>query len=260
MGWMHDTLDYFSQDPLYRKFQHHQLTFRMVYAFHENFVLPLSHDEVVYGKRSLLNKMPGDEWQKFANLRLLLGYMYAQPGKKLLFMGGEFGQQREWQHDQGLEWELLEQPLHAGMQRWAAELNRFYRGNRALHEVDFEPAGFEWIDCNDADASVVSLLRHGRGDDDTLLVVCNFTPVVRSNYRVGAPRGGIWRELLNSDAKEYGGSGVGNMGEVEAAPIPFLERRHSLFLTLPPLSILFLHNRDSLVTEDPQRQLGSGGK
>ena len=260
MGWMHDTLDYISQDPLYRKFQHHQLTFRMVYAFHENFVLPLSHDEVVYGKRSLLNKMPGDDWQKFANLRLLLGYMYAQPGKKLLFMGGEFGQQREWQHDQGLEWELLEQPLHAGMQRWAAELNRFYRGNRALHEVDFEPAGFEWIDCNDADASVVSLLRHGRGDDDTLLVVCNFTPVVRSNYRVGAPRGGIWRELLNSDAKEYGGSGVGNMGEVEAAPIPFLERRHSLFLTLPPLSILFLHNRDSLATEEPQRQLGSGGK
>jgi 1,4-alpha-glucan branching enzyme len=232
----------------------------MVYAFHENFVLPLSHDEVVYGKRSLLNKMPGDEWQKFANLRLLLGYMYAQPGKKLLFMGGEFGQQREWQHDQGLEWELLEQPLHAGMQRWAAELNRFYRGNRALHEVDFEPAGFEWIDCNDADASVVSLLRKGRGGDDTLLVVCNFTPVVRSNYRVGAPRGGIWRELLNSDAKEYGGSGVGNMGEVEAAPIPFLERSHSLFLTLPPLSILFLHNRDSVATEERQRQLGSGGQ
>ncbi|HEX9452819.1 MAG TPA: 1,4-alpha-glucan branching protein GlgB, partial [Candidatus Binatia bacterium] len=213
MGWMHDTLDYFSQDPIYRKYHHHRLTFRMIYAFQENFVLPLSHDEVVYGKRSLLGRMPGDEWQKFANLRLLFGYMYAQPGKKLLFMGGEFGQQREWQHDQSLEWELLEQPFHAKLQRWVAELNRFYRDNRALHEVDFEPAGFEWIDCNDADSGVVSLLRKGRRDEATVLAVCNFTPVVRTNYRVGAPCGGIWRELLNSDAKEYGGSGVGNLGE-----------------------------------------------
>jgi 1,4-alpha-glucan branching enzyme len=260
MGWMHDTLEYFSHDPIYRKYQHHRLTFRMVYAFQENFVLPLSHDEVVYGKRSLLSKMPGDEWQKFANLRLLLGYMYAQPGKKLLFMGGEFGQQREWQHDQSLEWELLERPLHAGAQRWVAELNGLYRGNRALYEVDFEPAGFEWIDCNDGEASVVSLLRHGRRAEDMLLVVCNFTPVVRTNYRVGAPRGGVWRELLNSDAKEYGGSGVGNMGEVEAAPIPFLERRHSLFLTLPPLSILFLHHRDSSASEESRGQVGNGGQ
>lgn len=240
---MHDTLDYFSQDPINRKYHHHSLTFRMIYAFQENFVLPLSHDEVVYGKRSLLGRMPGDEWQKFANLRLLLGYMYAQPGKKLLFMGGEFGQQREWQHDQSLEWELLERPFHANLQRWVAELNRFYRDNRALHEVDFEPGGFEWIDCNDADSSVVSLLRKGRRDEATVLAVCNFTPVMRTNYRVGAPCGGIWRELLNSDAKEYGGSGVGNLGEVEAAPIPVHGRRYSLFLSLPPLAIIFLSSQ-----------------
>jgi 1,4-alpha-glucan branching enzyme len=246
MGWMHDTLDYFSQDPLYRKYHHQRLTFRMIYAFHENFVLPLSHDEVVYGKRSLLNKMPGDEWQKFANLRLLLGYMYAQPGKKLLFMGGEFGQQREWQHDQGLEWNLLERPFHAQLQRWVAELNRFYRETRALHEVDFEPVGFEWIDCNDADTSVVSLLRKGRGDNVAVMAVCNFTPVVRANYRVGAPCGGVWRELLNSDAKEYGGSGVGNLGVAEAAPIPFHGRRFSLTLSVPPLAIIFLANADNL--------------
>jgi len=246
MGWMHDTLDYFSQDPIYRKYHHHRLTFRMIYAFQENFVLPLSHDEVVYGKRSLLGRMPGDEWQKFANLRLLLGYMYAQPGKKLLFMGGEFGQQREWQHDQGLEWGLLERPLHANLQRWVAELNRFYRDSPALHEVDFDPAGFEWIDCNDADSSVVSLLRKGRREESTVLAVCNFTPVVRTNYRVGVPTGGIWRELLNSDAKEYGGSGVGNLGEVEAAPIALHGRRYSLFLLLPPLAIIFLSNRTGL--------------
>ena len=240
MGWMHDTLEYFSQDPIYRKYHHHQLTFRLLYAFHENFVLPLSHDEVVYGKRSLLNKMPGDDWQRFANLRLLLGYMYAQPGKKLLFMGGEIAQRREWTHDQGLEWELLDLPLHSGMQRWVADLNRFYRAHAALHEVDFDPAGFEWIDCNDSEASVVSLLRKGRGENDIVLIVCNFTPVVRHNYLIGTPRGGVWNERLNSDAKIYGGSGVGNLGEVEAAPVSCHGRRYSLALTLPPLSILFL--------------------
>jgi 1,4-alpha-glucan branching enzyme len=240
MGWMHDTLEYFSQDPIYRKYHHHQLTFRLLYAFHENFVLPLSHDEVVYGKRSLLNKMPGDDWQRFANLRLLLGYMYSQPGKKLLFMGGEIAQRREWTHDQALEWELLDLPLHSGMQRWVADLNRFYRAQAALYEVDFDPAGFEWIDCNDSEASVVSLLRKGRGENDIVLIVCNFTPVVRHNYLIGTPRGGVWNERLNSDAKIYGGSGVGNLGEVESAPVSCHGRRYSLALTLPPLSVLFL--------------------
>ncbi len=239
MGWMHDTLEYFSQDPIYRKYHHHRLTFRLLYAFRENFTLPLSHDEVVYGKRSLLNKMPGDDWQCFANLRLLLGYMYAQPGKKLLFMGGEIAQRSEWMHDQDLEWELLDSPRHSGMQRWVADLNRFYRAHAALYEVDFDPAGFEWIDCNDSEASVISLLRKARDDNQQLLIVCNFTPVVRHNYLVGSPRGGIWRECLNSDAKLYGGSGVGNFGEVEAAPVGCHGRRYSLSLTLPPLAILF---------------------
>jgi 1,4-alpha-glucan branching enzyme len=239
MGWMHDTLAYFSQDPIHRKYHHDKLTFRMIYAFQENFVLPLSHDEVVYGKGSLLGKMPGDEWQRFANLRALLGYMYAQPGKKLLFMGGEIGQWREWQHDQSLDWHLLEKPEHAGIQKWISDLNRSYRSEPALHELDCDPAGFEWIDCRDAESSVVSLLRKARGDDRTVLVICNFTPVPRLNYQVGVPRGGLWRELLNSDAKDYGGSGMGNMGEVEAAPVPAHGRHFSLLLTLPPLSTLF---------------------
>ncbi len=244
MGWMHDTLEYFCQNPINRKYHHQRLTFRLLYSFQENFILPLSHDEVVYGKRSLLNKMPGDEWQRFANLRLLLGYMYAQPGKKLLFMGGEFGQQREWRHDQSLDWELLEMPLHAGVQKWVGDLNQCYRDHGALHELDFDPAGFAWIDCSDADASVVSLLRIGRHDHATVLVVCNFTPVVRSNYRVGAPRDGLWSEILNSDAKEYGGSGVGNLGGVEAGPVGCQGRRYSLCLTLPPLAVLFLTSAD----------------
>jgi 1,4-alpha-glucan branching enzyme len=240
MGWMHDTLEYFAQDPIYRKYHHHRLTFRMLYAFHENFVLPLSHDEVVYGKGSLLDKMAGDDWQKFANLRTLYGYMYAQPGKKLLFMGSEIAQRREWMHDQGLDWELLDLPLHAGLQNWVTELNRFYRAHPALHEVDFDPAGFEWIDCNDTEASVVSLLRKGKSEQEVVLIVCNFTPVVRHNYCVGVPRGGVWSELLNSDAKDYGGSGVGNLGAVEAGPVSCHGRSHSLYLTLPPLAVLFL--------------------
>ncbi|MGH7875468.1 MAG: 1,4-alpha-glucan branching protein GlgB [Candidatus Binatia bacterium] len=239
MGWMHDTLEYFSQDPIYRKYHHHRLTFRLLYAFHENFILPLSHDEVVSEKRSLLNKMPGDDWQRFANLRLLLGYMYAQPGKKLLFMGGEIAQRSEWMHDQDLEWELLDLPLHSGMQRWVADLNRFYRAHAALYEVDFDPAGFEWIDCNDSEASVISLLRKATDDNQLVLIVCNFTPVVHYNYLVGSPRGGMWIECLNSDAKLYGGSGAGNFGAVEAAPVGCHGRRYSLSLTLPPLSVLF---------------------
>ena len=215
----------------------------MLYAFHENFVLPLSHDEVVYGKGSLLEKMAGDDWQKFANLRALYGYMYAQPGKKLLFMGGEFGQRREWSHDGSLDWDLLDYPSHSGVQRWVADLNRLYRSEPALHELDCEPAGFEWIDCGDAESSVVSLMRKGKSTATLVLAVCNFTPVPRKNYRIGAPHGGFWCEALNSDATEYGGSGMGNRGGMDADPWPQHGRPFSLALTLPPLSVLFLTDK-----------------
>ncbi|MCS7206743.1 MAG: 1,4-alpha-glucan branching protein GlgB [Dehalococcoidia bacterium] len=240
MGWMHDTLHYFSRDPIYRKYHHDRLTFRGLYAFSENFILPLSHDEVVYGKGSLLSKMPGDSWQKAATLRLLLGYQYAQPGKKLLFMGGEFGPWQEWNHDSALPWHLLDQPLHRGIQLWVSDLNRLYRQEPALHLHDCQPAGFEWVDCADAEQSVVSFLRKGATPRETILVVCNCTPVPRFNYRVGVPLPGFWRELLNSDAQVYGGSGLGNLGGVQATPIPFHHRPYSLELTLPPLAILFL--------------------
>jgi 1,4-alpha-glucan branching enzyme len=239
MGWMHDTLAYMARDPIYRKHHHDKLTFRMLYAFSENFALPLSHDEVVHGKGSLLGKMPGDDWQRLANLRLLFGYQAAQPGKKLLFMGGEIGQWREWNHEDSLEWHLLEQAPHAGLQRWVAELNRLYRGEPALHELDCQPAGFEWVDCHDADQSVVCFLRRGKRASDVFLVACNFTPIPRNNYRIGVPRGGIWREVLNSDAREYGGSGWGNLGGVEAAPAPFHGRPCSINVTLPPLAVVF---------------------
>ena len=240
MGWMHDTLAYMSQNPVHRKNNHGQLTFRGVYAFNENFVLPLSHDEVVHGKGSLLAKMPGDEWQKFANLRLLIGYMCGSPGKKLLFMGAELAAWDEWQHDAELPWQLLEDPKRRAFERWLSALNVAYRHEPALHALDCDPAGFEWIDANDADRSVISFLRKSPGDREQIAVVCNFTPVPRYNYRVGAARGGFWRELLNSDASEHGGSGHGNLGGVEAAPVPFHGRIHSLTLTLPPLSIVFL--------------------
>jgi 1,4-alpha-glucan branching enzyme len=243
MGWMHDTLRYMSKDPIHRRYHQDKLTFRMLYAFQENFVLPLSHDEVVYGKGSLIGKMPGDDWQKFANLRVLYGYMYAQPAKKLLFMGGEFGQWGEWAHDGSLDWRSLDYPLHAGLHRWVSELNRLYRNEPALHELDCDPAGFEWIDCGDTDSSVISLMRKGLSSAAIVIAVCNFTPVVRENYRVGAPRPGYWRELLNSDSSLYGGSDVGNAGGLEAASLPHHGRPYSLVLTLPPLSILFFKNQ-----------------
>jgi 1,4-alpha-glucan branching enzyme len=239
MGWMHDTLEYFKQDPIHRKYHHSKLTFRMLYSFQENFVLPLSHDEVVHGKGSLIGKMPGDEKNKFANLRLLYGYMFAQPGKKLLFMGDEFGQVSEWAHDTSLEWHVLQYPPHSGLQNWVGELNRLYRQEPGLHMLDTDASGFEWVDCNDNLTSTISLLRKSDSAKDTVLVVCNFTPIPRVAYRVGVPVGGFWRELLNSDALEYGGSGVGNFGGVTAEAEPAHGRPFSLKLTLPPLGASF---------------------
>ncbi|MBI4333858.1 MAG: 1,4-alpha-glucan branching protein GlgB [Chloroflexi bacterium] len=240
MGWMHDTLDYMRRDPVFRKHHHNNLTFRRLYAFSENFVLPLSHDEVVHGKGSLLSRMPGNGAQKFANLRALYGYMYAQPGKKLLFMGGEFGQWREWDHDSSLDWHLLQFPPHAGLRKWVQDLNRFYAGEPGLFELDYSPEGFEWIECNDCDNSVISLLRRGRSTQRVIMAVCNFTPAPRFDYRLGAPGGGWWRECLNSDAACYGGTGFyGNLGGVEAVASPYQGRSYSMAVTLPPLSALF---------------------
>jgi 1,4-alpha-glucan branching enzyme len=254
MGWMHDALDYLANDPIHRKYNHNKITFRSIYAFNENFVLPLSHDEVVHGKGSLVNKMPGDLWRKLANLRLLYGNLYAQPGKKLLFMGAELAQFREWNHDASLDWELLDDPAHAGIARWLEDLNRAYRGEPALHELDCDPAGFEWIDGSDAEYSVVAFLRRGKHLTEPVAVVFNFTPVPRENYRIGVPGRGYWKELLNSDAPEYGGSGLGNFGGVEAAPIPMHGKSHSLTLTLPPLGVLFL-KREAPV-EEPAEESG----
>ena len=230
MGWMHDTLRYFSKDPVHRKFHHNDLTFRTLYAWHENFVLPLSHDEVVHGKGSLLGKMPGDLWQKFANLRLLYAYMYAQPAKKLLFMGGEFGQWAEWSHDSSLEW------------HWVADLNQAYRAERALHELDCDPAGFEWIDGSDSQQSMLSFMRKSRGGDEIVVAVFNFTPIARHNYRVGVPRDGYWREILNSDSQSYGGADFGNLGGSDAQDVPSHGRAHSLNLIVPPLGAVFFKN------------------
>jgi len=235
---MHDTLSYMSHEPVHRKFHHNELTFRMMYAFAENFVLPLSHDEVVYGKGSLLGKMPGDDWQQRANLRLLFGYMYTQPGKKLLFMGGEFGQRNEWNHETSLDWHLLEQPEHATLLRWVRDLNTAYRGEPALHELDTSQAGFEWIDCNDAEQSVLVYLRRAHSSSDILIVACNFTPVPRRNYRIGVPTAGRWAETLNSDAPLYGGSGQGNLGGVVSAPVRWHGRPQSINVTLPPLGMV----------------------
>ncbi|HEV2417992.1 MAG TPA: alpha amylase C-terminal domain-containing protein, partial [Terriglobia bacterium] len=242
MGWMHDTLTYMSKNPLYRAHHQGDLTFRMIYAFTENFVLPLSHDEVVHLKGSLLHKMPGDNWQKFANLRLLLGYMFSQPGKKLLFMGGEIGQWNEWNYSHSVDWHLAESDPHRGVQKWVEDLNRAYRAEPALHELDFDAAGFEWINCTDAAASTLSFIRKGRTTQDLILAVCNFTPVVRMGYRVGVPRGGRWVEILNSDSPLYDGSGQGNSGGMEAETLAWDGRLYSLPLTLPPLAIVFFKN------------------
>jgi 1,4-alpha-glucan branching enzyme len=239
MGWMHDTLGYFKRDPVYRKHHHDSLTFSLWYAFHENFVLPISHDEVVHGKGSLIRRMPGDDWQQFANVRLLLGYMWAHPGKKLLFMGCEFAQRREWTHEDSLEWHVLQYPLHEGVQRWVADLNRLYRENSSLHSKDFSAEGFRWVQRGDWEQSAVSFLRLGKEGAPPVLAVFNFTPVPRFNYRVGVPRGGYWREILNGDAPMYGGSGLGNFGGADSVPMPYEEYSHSLTLTLPPLSVVF---------------------
>jgi 1,4-alpha-glucan branching enzyme len=252
MGWMHDTLEYMKRDPIYRKFHHNKLTFRGLYAYHENFVLPLSHDEVVHGKSSLIGKMPGDLWRKFANMRLLLGTMYGQPAKKLLFMGGEFGQWHEWNHDDALDWHLLRHEQHAGIARWVEDLNRFYKTETAMHTLDFEPAGFEWIDADDSEQSVLSYVRKSDADGEIVLVVGNFTPVLRTNYRVGVPRGGRWREALNSDADVYGGGGQGNFGGVDAEEIASHGRPYSVSLTLPPLAMLFLKSEAIAVTQAPR--------
>ena len=243
MGWMHDTLEYLQRDPIHRRFHHNELTFRAIYASNENFLLPLSHDEVVHGKGSLLARMPGDRWQQLANLRLLFAYQFAQPGKKLLFMGGELAQPGEWDHDGTVDWHLLDVEQHAGVRRFVRDLAALYRAEAALHALDCDPSGFEWIDANDAPSSVVSFLRHGGSAEDVVAVVCNFTPVVRRNHRLGVPEGGVWRELLNSDATTYGGSGQGNLGGVEAVPVEFHGRPWSLVLTLPPLAALFLRRQ-----------------
>ena len=246
MGWMHDTLEYMQKDPVHRGWHQNNLTFAMVYAFSENFVLPLSHDEVVHGKGSLLGKMPGDAWQRFANLRLLYGYMFGHPGKKLLFMGGEFGQPAEWNHDVGLDWHLLgEGPFHAGLSQFVTDLNALYRSRPSLHQVDFSPDGFAWIDCTDRTHSVLAFVRYGADRDDFTVTVANFTPVVREGYRIGVPAAGRYTELLNSDSAFYGGSNVGNLGEVPTEPIASHGHDQSIALTLPPLACVFLARRGS---------------
>ncbi|MDR2340450.1 MAG: 1,4-alpha-glucan branching protein GlgB [Deltaproteobacteria bacterium] len=238
MGWMHDMLDFMSKDPIYRRYNMERLTFALLYAFHENFCLPLSHDEVVYGKRSLWDKMPGDYWRKCANLRLLLGYMYAEPGKKLLFMGGEFGQISEWDHNSQLSWELLKNPSHKSLQNFTRDLNHLYLNEPALYQLDYDWKGFEWVDFRDSDSTVISFLRHGNDPRDSIFFVFNFTPVVREGYRLGVPSAGFWKELINSDSDIYGGTNVGHAGGVHTDPIPSHGRAQSLNLTLPPLGFI----------------------
>jgi 1,4-alpha-glucan branching enzyme len=237
MGWMHDMLSYMSKDPIYRTYHHHNITFSLLYAFSENFILPFSHDEVVHGKGSMIGKMPGDDWRKFANLRVLYGFMGAHPGKKLLFMGSEFGQWGEWNHDISLDWHLLGHEPHRGLQRWVRDINTLYRAEPALYELDSDAAGFEWVDANDSQHSVVSFHRRSRSGD-VVLVICNFTPMPQTNYRVGVPRRGEWLEIINSDAELYGGSGQGNGGSVTATPVPMHGQPYSVNITLPPLAMI----------------------
>jgi 1,4-alpha-glucan branching enzyme len=239
MGWMHDILTYVSKDPVFRRWEHQHLTFSMLYAWNENFILPFSHDEVVHGKHALIDKSPGDAWQKAATLRALLGYMYAHPGKKLLFMGAEFGQWHEWHYGRSLDWHLVDHGLHAGVQRFVEDLNRLYRAERPLHEVDFAPQGFEWIDCHDHESSVISLIRRAAAPADAIVVVLNWTPIARHDYRIGVPEPGYYAELLNSDAGLYGGSNVGNEGGRDTEPVASHGHGQSLRLTLPPLSALY---------------------
>ncbi len=243
MGWMHDMLEYFSNDPLFRMYHHNNLTFALLYAFSERFLLPLSHDEVVHGKSSLLHKMPGDDWQKFSNLRLLYGLMYGFPGKKLLFMGCEFAQRDEWNHEQSLDWHLTQFSPHAGMQKWISDLNHVYRKEGSLHQVEFHYSGFEWIDFHDKASSVISFIRKSHDGKEKIIVVCNFTPVPHQNYRLGVPDEGLYREILNSDSSYYEGSNVGNSGELEAEPISCHNRNYSLNLTLPPLAAIFIKRK-----------------
>jgi 1,4-alpha-glucan branching enzyme len=240
MGWMHDMLGYFGHDPVHRPFHQNQITFGLLYAFDENFVLVLSHDEVVHGKRSLLDKMPGDVRQRFANLRSLYGFMYGHPGKKMLFMGGEFGQWCEWNHDTSLDWHLCDHDRHVGLQRFVRDLNWLYRQQPALHEVDHDWTGFQWIDFCDAAHSVIAFLRKAKDQDNQIVCLCNFTPVPRYDYRIGVPYEGYYRELLNSDASAYGGSNMGNAGGLQTSAVPSHGMPHSLAVTLPPLSVLFL--------------------
>ena len=246
MGWMNDTLEYFKKDPVHRLYHHGLLTFSFWYAFSENFMLPLSHDEVVYGKGSLMAKMPGDDWQKFANLRLLYGYMYTHPGKKLLFMGDEFGQREEWNHETELHWDLLKHIPHQGLRNWVRDLNHLYQTEPALYKKDFTSNGFEWIDCNDVQKSILTYLRKGAASDDMIMVVCNFTSVVRHDYRVGSPVKGYWKEMLNSDSPYYGGSGQGNLGGVLTTDRSFHGRAQSLSLTLPALGIVILKKTEEI--------------
>jgi 1,4-alpha-glucan branching enzyme len=243
MGWMHDMLDYMAKDPIYRRYHHHSLTFSLMYAFSENFVLPFSHDEVVHGKGSMIGKMPGDEWQRFANLRALYGYMVGHPGKKLLFMGGEFGQYREWAFAGSLDWNLLDYPMHHKLQAYVRDLNHLYTSEAALHEVDFSWEGFQWIDLNDVDQSALSFLRRAKAADpaaaEAVVVAANFTPVPREGYRVGVPAPGFYKELLNSDSEAYGGSNMGNKGGLPADDIPWQGQPNSILITLPPLAVVY---------------------
>jgi len=240
MGWMHDTLSYFQHEPIHREFHHHELTFSLIYAFSENFLLPLSHDEVVHGKGSLYAKMPGDRWQKLANLRALYAYMWAHPGKKLLFMGGELAQEQEWSHERSLDWHLLERAEHAGVQQLVRDLNRLYRSEPALHEVDFEASGFRWLEPNDSASNTLAFSRLSRDGKRLVVCACNFSPVPRPGYRLGLPQPGRWVEVLNTDAALYGGSNVGNLGGAVAEERPWHDQPYSAELTLPPLGVVWL--------------------